>query len=131
MAEHTATVHELVPLLFVDDIEGTVSFYRDRLGFQVVQEARWGGKLGWCRLERQNAALMLQQATEEDEPAQNRGLGVGFYFICDDADAIYAELLSRGMQLDPPQTAYYGMRQLYMKDPDGYIICFESPIDTA
>jgi len=128
----STVVRELVPLLFVDDIERSVSFYCDGLGFRLALEARGDdGKLGWCRLERQGAALMLQQACEEDGPAESRGRGVGFYFICDDADAVHRELLDRGMQLDPPETAYYGMRQVYLKDPDGYILCFESPFETA
>ena len=31
---------------------------------------------------------MLQQAEDEDGPAEGRGHGVAFYFICDDADAL-------------------------------------------
>jgi hypothetical protein len=70
---------------------------------------------------------MLQQTTEEDDPAKGRGRGVIFYFVCDDADAIYAELSSRGVQLNPPTIAFYGMKQVFVPEPDGYSICFESP----
>jgi uncharacterized glyoxalase superfamily protein PhnB len=69
---------------------------------------------------------MLQQACEEDGPAGGRGRGVGFYFHCDDADAIHAELSTRGLALAAPTVAFYGMKQLYFKDPDGYELCFQS-----
>ena len=81
----------------------------------------------WCRLERGGSSIMLQQAEDEDGPAEDRGRGISFYFVCDDADAMYADLLSRGLQLRPPSLAYYGMKQLFVPEPDGYSICFESP----
>jgi hypothetical protein len=80
----------------------------------------------WCRLERGGASIMLQQAEAEDGPAEGRGRGVAFYFICDDADAVYTELTSRGLPLEKPTVAYYGMKQLFVPEPDGYSICFES-----
>lgn len=118
-------VHEVVPLIFVADISRSVAFYRDQLGF--VIEAAWepGGKLAWCRLERGGSAIMLQQATEEDEPAAGRGHGVGFFFLCDDADAMHAEVTALGLSLDPPKSAFYGMKQFFLTDPDGYKLCFQ------
>lgn len=72
---------------------------------------------------------MLQQAEAEDGPAAGRGRGVGFFFLCDDAEAVRMEICARGLLLDPPVTAFYGMRQLFLKDPDGYQLCFQSPVD--
>ena len=131
VAEHTAVVRRLWPLLSVQDIERSVQFYRDQLGFALVGRADAQGKMFWCRLERGGASIMLQQAEDEDGPAEGRGRGVAFYFVCDDADAIYAELSSCGLQLDPPKVAYYGMKQLFVPEPDGYCICFESETTRA
>jgi glyoxylase I family protein len=52
---------------------------------------------------------------------------VAFYFVCDDAESMHAELTARGLSLDPPTVAYYGMKQLFVPEPDGYALCFESP----
>ena len=127
----TATVRELAPLLFVQDIERSVAFYRDNLGFEVHGKWEPDGKLAWCRLQRDGSALMLQQASEEDGPAEGRGRGVGFFFVCDDAGAIHTELSERGLHLNPPQVAFYGMKQIFVTDPDGYELCFESPTEGA
>jgi uncharacterized glyoxalase superfamily protein PhnB len=131
IAEHTAVVRQLWPLLVVQDIERSVGFYRDRLGFALASQANAQGKVFWCRLERGGASIMLQQAEAEDGLPEGRGRGVVFYFVCDDADAIYAELSSRGLQLDSPKVAYYGMKQLFVPEPDGYLICFESETGQA
>jgi uncharacterized glyoxalase superfamily protein PhnB len=122
------TVRQLKPLLAVADIQRSVEFYRDRLGFTLTGEAENEGKMFWCSMERGGSAIMLQQAEDEDGPAEGRGRGISFYFICDDADAIYAELTSRGLHLSPPSIAYYGMKQVVVPEPDGYYICFESPV---
>ena len=131
-ASNPAQVHKLWPLLFVQDVDRSLGFYRDQLGFALARRADdASGKLFWCRLERGGASIMLQQADAEDGPAEGRGRGVAFYFICDDADAMHAELNSRGMQLDRPTIAYYGMKQLFVPEPDGYSICFESEAGRA
>lgn len=121
------SIHELVPLLFVADIARSLRFYRESLGFELVDAWEPGGKLAWCRVQRGGAAVMLQQATEEDEPATGRGHGVGFFFHCDDADAEYARFCASGLEPDPPAIAFFGMKQLFVKDPDGYQLCFQNP----
>lgn len=123
-----STIHELTPLFFVEDIARSLAFYQERLGFGMTQNWSPGGKLAWCRLVRGGAALMLQQAEEEDGQAAGRGRGVGFFFLCDDANAMHAELTQRGLAVDPPQAAFYGMNQLFVRDPDGYELCFQSAI---
>ena len=127
VAEQAVVIRQLWPLLCVRDIERSVQFYRDRLGFALVGQADAHGKLYWCRLERGGASVMLQQQSKEDGPTNGRGRGVMFYFVCDDADAMYAELTARGLQLARPTVAYYGMKQLFVPEPDGYSVCFESP----
>ncbi len=49
------------------------------------------------------------------------------YFGCRDIDAAYAHLCAKGVYAEPPKVARYGMKQLYLNDPDGYVICFQWP----
>jgi uncharacterized glyoxalase superfamily protein PhnB len=94
--------------------------------FDLVNRAETNGELYWCRLNRGGASIMLQQASAEDTPPEGRGRGVVFYFVCDDADAMYEELTARGLKVEPPAVSYYGMKQVFVPEPDGYDICFES-----
>ena len=125
-ADRTAAVRELWPLLLVQDIDRSLAFYRDQLGFELVDAAQAKGRIFWCRLQRGARALMLQQAAAEDGPPEGRGRGVGFYFVCADADAMYRELSACGLDPAAPTVAWYGMKQLFVPEPDGYSICFES-----
>jgi glyoxylase I family protein len=130
VTQSTSAVGELVPLLFVEDAGRSAAFYRDKLGFELTGSWEPEGKLSWCRMRRGGGVLMLQQACpEEDGPAAGRGRGVEFFFTCDDADTVYAELSANGVTVDPPKVAFYGMKQLFLKDPDGYALCFQNPVE--
>ena len=119
-------VQTLVPLLVVEDIARSVEFYCEKLAFTMTANWEPEGKLQWCRLERDGAALMLQQACDEDGVPPGCGRGVHFYFTCLDANAEYSRLADCGVSLNPPNLAFYGMNQLYLKDPDGYELCFQN-----
>jgi uncharacterized glyoxalase superfamily protein PhnB len=125
----STAIRQLWPLLAVRDVHRSVDFYQNKLGFSVAGRAEDNGRLFWCRMERGGASIMLQQADDEDGPAESWGRGVTFYFVCDDADAMHAELVSLGVQLRPVSLADYGMKQLFVPEPDGYTICFESPTE--
>lgn len=118
----------IVPLLFVNHIQESVRFYEQQLGFRTVEWAAPEHGPWWCRIARGGAELMLQSICDEDRPVAPRGGGVVFYIHCSSADAVYAELTTRGLRIDPPQTAYYGMRQFYLEDPDGYRLCFQNSV---
>ena len=118
-----------VPLLMVSEIERSREFYCDGLGFDIANKWEPDGILAWCWVEQGGAALMLQQAGDEDPPPETCGKGVTFYFICDDADVVYGELQSRGVQATKPAVAFYGMNQTFVTDPDGYRLCFENQTD--
>ena len=47
------------------------------------------------------------------------------YFGCRDVDGAYEHLRAKGVEVKPPKVAPYGMKQLYLRDPDGYVICFQ------
>jgi hypothetical protein len=47
------------------------------------------------------------------------------YIGCPDVDAAYRFLSEKGLDLKEPHVAWYGMKQLYLSDPDGFGICFQ------
>ncbi len=44
---------------------------------------------------------------------------------CPDVDAVYEHLCDNGLDVKPPSTTHYGMKQLYVTDPDGFGLCFQ------
>ena len=124
----------MVPLLQVFDMARSVGFYRDVLGLDVVStsELRARDDFDWCLLRRGGVELMLNTAYESDSrpptPDAARVAAhrdTALFFACPDVDGAYESLRARGVAARPPTIAPYGMKQLYLQDPDGYEICLQ------
>ena len=128
----TPNVAQVVPLFWVRDIQASLRFYRDGLGFAVAKEWVDEGRLRWCWMTLGDAALMLQESWA-DGPHRNladgpAGRGVVIHFLCRDALAVYRDLLSRGVAAKRPFVGN-AMWVTELADPDGYRLVFESPTD--
>ena len=125
-------VKEVVPFLRVAQMERSVRYYVDGLGFTMKNSWIVGGKLRWCWLTRGGAWLMLQEFSKEGHdswaPAGKVGEGVSLCFTCEDALAIYREVTSRGIEASEPEVGN-AMWVTSLSDPDGYRIDFESATD--
>jgi glyoxylase I family protein len=124
-----------VTLLQVFDMATSLHFYRDLLGFSIVQQSQPSENCGWAWLRHNDAEIMLNTAYEDEfrppEPDPNRIQAHGdttLYFGCPDVDAAYEYLRSKGIPASEPKNAPYGMRQMYFRDPDGFEICFQWPV---
>jgi hypothetical protein len=49
----------------------------------------------------------------------------GLFFSCADVDAAYTYLREKGIEASEPVVQGYGMKQVYLKDPDGYELCLQ------
>ena len=129
----------LSPLIQVYDMPASLAFYRDILGFEVhaaspERDTPEGRFSHWMWLKRGDAELMLNTAFDEGErpPARDAARDaahgdVALYLGCRDLDSAWRELQAQGVRCDAPKTTGYGMRQLNLKDPDGYGICLQWP----
>jgi catechol 2,3-dioxygenase-like lactoylglutathione lyase family enzyme len=123
------------PLLQVFDMPTSLHFYRNVLGFVEVQKSGAGDDVGWVWLRRGSSELMLNTAYDLGErpphpdPARVAAhADVALFFGCEDLDGAWAHLRAHGVKADPPRVAPYGMRQLHVRDPDGYGLCFQRPV---
>jgi catechol 2,3-dioxygenase-like lactoylglutathione lyase family enzyme len=128
----TVPLQGICPLLQVFDMPASIAFYRDVLGFRVVSDAPPDGDCDWVWLRHGDADLMLNTAYERPErPAAPDPARVAshadtcLFFGCADLDAAFATLRARGLAVEPPVVRPYGMRQLSLRDPDGYGICLQ------
>ena len=122
-------VQQAVPFFMVSNMEASLRFYVDGLGFTRTRQWIVDNKIRWCWLELGGAALMLQEFLP-DSPLhdQKLGQGVSICFQCRDAIAIFQEARTRTLD---PRTPFVGnnMWVTILTDPDGYKLDFESPTD--
>lgn len=127
-----ANVRQAVPFFMVNDIEASLRFYVDGLGFRKTIEWMPEGKLQWCWLEHGGAAVMLQEfwksGDQTNVPTDRVGVGVSVCFMCKDALALYREFKSRGLDAKRPFVGN-GLWVTDIVDPDGYRLSFESSSD--
>jgi glyoxylase I family protein len=130
-------IRGLTTLLQVFDMPTSIAFYRDVLGFEVISTSNPGSdRFGWALLKLNGIELMLNTAYEDhDRPAVPDPARIAahedtiLYFGCPDVDAAYAHIRARGVDVkEEPKIVPYGMKQLYLLDPDGYGLCFQWPV---
>src|SRR5678815_5041129 len=126
-----ANVKQPVPFFMVKDMDSSINFYVDGLGCSMTENWIDKGKIKWCWLTIDNAAIMLQEYEKKNNTGKEKvGEAVEIFFICEDALAIYRQLISNGIQASEP---FVGNKMwvVQVKDPDGYKISFESFTDVA
>ena len=111
------------PLFNSSNLVRLLDFYKS-LGFELVNSWEPDGKIQWCLVEFEGAPLMLQQ--NDHEPAARRDIEI--YVVCDDVVPIRERWVQGGIPVSKAHDAFYGMRQIFVQDPDGRTICFESAI---
>ena len=121
------------PVLHVKDVEASLRFYVDRLGFTSPWRYDDDGKVYVAQVDRQGCALILADTWPEKigkglmfislnvEP-QSRGAAVAAL------DALRAELEAKGV---PVKEGSWGYRLLVVDDPDGNQLFFNYPSATA
>jgi lactoylglutathione lyase len=126
-------VKQAVPFFHVSNMEESLRFYVDGLGFEMTRKWIDEGKLRWCWLEIGDAALMLQEFRKEGhdswKPSCKVGEGVSVCFMCEDALAIYHDATARGIKVRRNPFVGNALWVASFSDPDGYRIDFESPTD--
>ena len=131
-------IQGVAPLLQVFDMPTAVHFYRDLLGFGVVHRSpplsELADDVNWTMLRLNGATLMLNTAYEPEhrppapDPARiDAHSDTGLYFECPDVDNAFRQLREMGVEAREPKVAPYGMKQMYVSDPDGYTLCFQWP----
>ena len=122
------TVKKITPVLLVNEVEPCVTFWKERLGFEVAIEVPEGDKIGFVSLQRAGVELMYQSyaSVEKDSSflAQGHGRGPTFLYIeVDSLDDVIAATKGAGVVM-PERTAFYGAREIGVKDPAGHVLTF-------
>src|SRR5215813_13233764 len=112
------------PSFTVNDLDKSVAWYRDVLGFGVEEMWKDDGKVVGVSLRAGDVSFMIGQ--DDWKKGRDRKKGEGFRIFCTtrrNVDDIAKRIKSKGGQLDhEPQDQPWGMRDFSVTDPDGFKI---------
>lgn len=123
------TITEMTPLLNVEDADRSIAFYRDTLGFEVVQTFEAEGATVWALLTSGDTKLMINQPDHADSKTRRKAASYGdvvLYCTVESARDRHADLAARGVTMGDVTTEAYGMEEFLLRDPDGYEIAIGS-----
>ena len=117
----------------VADVVRAAEYYRDKLGFRIVgyffEEPPVFAMVG-----RDDRIIMLSLA-EGSRGGSNRSHkreAIDAYLWVDDVDALYSELQESGADIImPPTLRIYAMKEIEVRDLDGYILCFAQDVPSG
>jgi catechol 2,3-dioxygenase-like lactoylglutathione lyase family enzyme len=121
------------PVLHVKNVEASLRFYVDRLGFTIAWRHNEDGRADVAQVDRQGCALIVADSWPEK-------IGNGLMFISLNIepatretavaalDALRAELEANGV---PVKEGWWGYRLLVVDDLDGNQLFFNYPAETA
>ena len=114
------------PHFLVADVRRAAEYYRDKLRFRIIgyffEEPPVFGMV-----DRDRAEIHLRRADDGKKGSNRERVGdaLDCYIRVDDVEALHAEFKERRAEITlPPTLQNYGMKEIYVRDPDGYTLCF-------
>jgi catechol 2,3-dioxygenase-like lactoylglutathione lyase family enzyme len=127
--ETRTEISSVSPFFIVKDCAKSLSFYRDRLGFNVTFQEPAQNPF-FVIVCRGGAMIMLKTVGLDPLPNHKREPAARWdaYFAVSDPDALAAEFASRNIQFSKPlDDTHDGLRGFEIKDADGYVLFFGRP----
>jgi hypothetical protein len=114
----------MTPILQVERIEPSLPFWRS-LGFSLTVEVAHEDRLGFVILQRDGLELMMQtlESMRADEPrmAPERATPTYLFVEVADLEAVRKALVDATLLLGPRDT-FYGMREIFVREPGGNVV---------
>jgi len=108
----------------VNDIDTSLAWYRDILGFKVKERWENDGELMGAEMAAGSVSFYIGQ--DDWKKGRNRAKGEGFRVYCtttQDIDTLARRIkAARGRLAEPPHDEPWGGRALTVTDPDGFKI---------
>jgi len=124
------TLRSASPSFTVNDLDKSVGWYRDVLGFDVEETWKNEGKVVGVSLKAGDVSFMIGQ--DDWKKGRDRKKGEGFRMFCTtkkSVDDIAKRIESKGGRLDQgPTDEPWGARVISLTDPDGFKITIANEI---
>ncbi|MCS7019833.1 MAG: VOC family protein [Cytophagales bacterium] len=118
-------VYKLIPVLYTAEIQQTIDFYVQKLGFAcTAYQPAWG----WASMQLDQAELMISLPNQHFPFAKPIFTG-SFYFLTDKVALLWNRAIAQQLQICYPLEEFeYGMKEFAIYDNNGYILQFGQPL---
>jgi uncharacterized glyoxalase superfamily protein PhnB len=114
-------------VIAVPDLQRSANYYRDTLGFEVLEMAE-----GWRFLRRDRCVIMAGECPDAALPSSIGDHSYFAYLEVDDVDDLYAATVARGAQVTKTlRTEPWRMREFGIRTIDGHRIMFGAEVPPA
>ena len=120
----------IAPFFIVKNVPAALSFYRDRLGFDITFQGPDPDDIFFGIVQRGAAMIMLKDVGVDPLPNYKREPAARWdaYLYVPDPDALAAEFASRNVEFSESlKDTDDGLRGFELKDADGYVLFFGRP----
>ncbi|UTA66577.1 VOC family protein [Emticicia sp. 21SJ11W-3] len=114
------TLQLLRPVLYTEEMEETLQFYTEVLGFGIDN---YEAASGWASVSKDEVSLMLSLPFAHRAFSKPVFTG-SFYFHTTQVDALWEKLKAKAQVCYAPETFSYGMREFAVYDNNGYLLQF-------
>ena len=128
-----AEISGISPFFIVRHVPSSLSFYRDRLGFEITFQGPDPDDIFFGIVRRGGAQILMKAIGVTPVPNYTRVIKKGIarwdaFVIVPDPDALAAEFSSRNVEFfEPLKDTEDGLRGFELKDADGYLLFFGRP----
>ena len=125
-----AEISGISPFFIVSDVPAALSFYRDRLGFEITFQGPDPDDIFFGIVRRGGAQILMKDVGVAPVPNYTRDIKKGIarwdaFVIVPDPDALAAEFASRKVEFfEGLKDTEDGLRGFELKDADGYLLFF-------
>ena len=128
-----AEICGISPFFIVRHVPTSLSFCRDRLGFEITFEGQSPDDIFFGIVRRGGAQILIKEVGVDPVPNYTRDIKKGIarwdaFVSVPDPDALAAEFASHNVEFFEPLTdTEDGLRGFEIKDADGYLLFFGRP----
>lgn len=121
-------VKKITAVLFVEEVEPSLKFWVERLGFEKTMEVPEGNKIGFAMLQKGNVELMYQTYASADKDVSSMSQlvrkGPTFLYVeVENIDEVIGALKGAEVVI-PVRITFYGAKEIGVKEPGGHFITF-------
>ena len=124
------TLKSLTPNIMVEDVNQTLNYYRDILGFEIVDTNPGEGRFEWGFVMKGEAGLMFQEVSSltgeyPSLAASPLGGAMTFYILVqENIEGWFASLNGKVKVIKELNTTFYGTKEFAIEDINGFILTF-------